>query len=49
MRVDSQASTATAYLLGVLQVTLFFDAQGRVVHVALGTQIASALAHWTAG
>ena len=46
--VDSQATTATAYLLRALPVTFFLDAQGRVVHVALGTQSATPLSHWTA-
>jgi len=45
--VDSQAATATAYLLSALPVTFFLDAQGRVVHVALGTQTAASLTHWT--
>jgi len=45
--VDSQAATATAYLLTALPVTFFLDAQGRVVHVSLGTQTAASLAHWT--
>lgn len=45
--VDPLAATATAYLLTALPVTFFLDAQGRVVHVALGTQTTAALNHWT--
>jgi cytochrome c biogenesis protein CcmG/thiol:disulfide interchange protein DsbE len=45
--VDSQAATATAYLLSALPVTFFLDAQGRVVHVAFGTQSLASLTHWT--
>jgi len=45
--VDSQAATATAYLLTALPVTFFLDSQGRVVHVALGTQTVAELTHWT--
>ncbi len=45
--VDPLAATATTYLLTALPVTFFLDAQGRVVHVALGTQTTAALNHWT--
>ena len=45
--VDSQAATATAYLLTALPVTFFLDARGQVVHVALGTQSLASLTHWT--
>jgi len=45
--VDSQAATATAYLLTALPVTFFLDAQGRVVHVSFGTQSLAELARWT--
>ena len=45
--VDSQAATATAYLLTALPVTFFLDARGRVVHVSYGTQSLAALTHWT--
>lgn len=45
--VDSQAGTANTYQLNTFPVTFFLDAQGRVVHVAFGTQAASTLTHWT--
>ncbi len=44
--VDSQAATATSYLLTGLPVTFFLDAQGRVVHVSLGTQTLASLTRW---
>jgi len=45
--IDSQAATATTYLLTALPVTFFLDARGRVVHVSFGTQSLAALTHWT--
>jgi cytochrome c biogenesis protein CcmG/thiol:disulfide interchange protein DsbE len=45
--VDSQATTATTYLLTALPVTFFLDARGRVVHVAQGIQRLPSLMHWT--
>jgi cytochrome c biogenesis protein CcmG/thiol:disulfide interchange protein DsbE len=44
--VDSNAKVATSYLLTALPVTFFLDGDGRVVHVALGTQTLSSLEHW---
>jgi hypothetical protein len=38
---------ATAYLLDALPVTYFLDRQGRVVHVAFGTQTLASLDRWT--
>jgi peroxiredoxin len=46
--VDSDAKVATSYLLTALPVTFFVDADGRVVHVAFGTQTLASLDHWTA-
>ena len=46
--VDAQASVATAYLLTVLPVTYFVDAQGRVVGTALGPQSVASLDRWVA-
>jgi peroxiredoxin len=46
--VDSNAKVATSYLLTALPVTFFLDADGRVVHVAFGTQTLASLVHWTA-
>ena len=46
--VDGQAATATAYQLTALPMPFFLDARGRVVYVALGTQTATALTHWSA-
>lgn len=45
--VDTRATTATAYLLTALPATFFLDAQGRIVHVALGTQTVAPLTRWT--
>ncbi len=45
--VDRQVKVATAYRIDALPVTYFLDAQGRVVHVAFGTQTASSLDRWT--
>lgn len=45
--IDSQAATATAYLLTALPVTFFLDDRGRVVHVSFGTQSLAELTHWT--
>ncbi len=47
--VDTRASTATAYLLTALPATFFLDAQGRIVHVALGAQTVASLDRWTRG
>ena len=44
--VDSNAKVATSYLLTALPVTFFLDGDGRVIHVALGTQTLSSLEHW---
>ncbi len=44
--VDGTATVATAYLINALPVTAFLDAQGRVVHVALGRQPLATLEHW---
>jgi cytochrome c biogenesis protein CcmG/thiol:disulfide interchange protein DsbE len=44
--VDSTAKVATSYLLNALPVTYFLDADGRVVHVAFGTQRLAMLSHW---
>ena len=45
--VDSHAQVATAYRLDALPVTYFLDGQGRVVHVAFGTQTQASLNRWT--
>ena len=45
--VDRNATVATAYLLDALPVTYFLDGQGRVVHVAFGTQTLASLTRWT--
>lgn len=44
--VDSGAKVATSYLLTALPVTYFLDANGRVAHVAFGTQTLATLTHW---
>jgi cytochrome c biogenesis protein CcmG/thiol:disulfide interchange protein DsbE len=46
--LDPDARVATSYRLSALPVTYFLDGQGRVVHVAFGTQSPASLAKWTA-
>jgi cytochrome c biogenesis protein CcmG, thiol:disulfide interchange protein DsbE len=46
--VDSAAKVATSYLLAALPVTYFLDGDGRVVHVAFGSQRLATLRHWAA-
>jgi thiol-disulfide isomerase/thioredoxin len=45
--LDPTANVATTYLLNALPVTYFLDSEGRVVHVAFGTQTSASLARWT--
>jgi cytochrome c biogenesis protein CcmG/thiol:disulfide interchange protein DsbE len=44
--VDADAQVATKYLLSVLPVTYFVDAQGRIVGSAFGSQSVASLQHW---
>jgi cytochrome c biogenesis protein CcmG/thiol:disulfide interchange protein DsbE len=44
--VDADAKVASAYLLSVLPVTYFLNAQGRVVGAALGPQTVASLDRW---
>ena len=44
--VDADARVATRYLLSVLPVTYFVDAQGKVVGSSFGSESVASLEHW---